>query len=112
MISVLASSAVDRGFEPRSDQIKPKNYKIDICCFFAKHATLIRRKTGWLGIRIMYPNGATCLSTHCCFSELTQVSVLQKKKRYKKKYRLPMNCRLRSSYPDGRVGNRWPPLFK
>ena len=31
MISVLASSAVDRGFEPPSGQTK--DYKIDICCF-------------------------------------------------------------------------------
>jgi len=36
MISVLASSVVDRGFEPRSDQTK--DYKISICCFPAKHA--------------------------------------------------------------------------
>jgi hypothetical protein len=27
-------------------------------------------KTGWLGIRIMCPSGATCLSVDCCFSEL------------------------------------------
>jgi hypothetical protein len=39
MVSVLASSAVDRGFEPQSGQTK--NYKIGICCFSAKHAALI-----------------------------------------------------------------------
>jgi len=38
MVSVLASSAVDNGFEPRSGQTK--NYKIGICCFSAKHTTL------------------------------------------------------------------------
>ena len=38
MGSVLASSAVDRGFELRSD--KTKDYKIDFCCFSAKHTTL------------------------------------------------------------------------
>jgi hypothetical protein len=38
MVSVLASSVVDRGFEHRSDQTK--EYKIDICCFPAKHAAL------------------------------------------------------------------------
>jgi hypothetical protein len=43
MVSVLASSAVDRGFEPRSGH--SKDYTIDICCFSAKHATL-RIKTG------------------------------------------------------------------
>ena len=36
--SVLASSAVDRGFEPRSGQ----TYTIGICCFSAKHAELQR----------------------------------------------------------------------
>jgi hypothetical protein len=36
MISVLASSAVDFGFKPRSGQTK--DYKIGICCFSAKHA--------------------------------------------------------------------------
>ena len=41
MISVLASSAVDRGFEPRSRQTK--DYKIGIYCFFAKHAGLRRK---------------------------------------------------------------------
>jgi hypothetical protein len=38
----------------------------------AKH-TALRRKNryiGWLGIRIMRPSGATCLSADCCFSEL------------------------------------------
>ena len=48
MVSVLASSAVDRGFEPWSGQTK--DYKIGICCFSA-----------WLGIRIMCPSGATFL---------------------------------------------------
>jgi hypothetical protein len=38
MINVLASSAVDRGFEPRSGQTK--DYKIGICCFSVKHAAL------------------------------------------------------------------------
>ena len=34
MVSVLAMSAVDRGFEPRSGQTK--DYKIGIYCFSAK----------------------------------------------------------------------------
>jgi hypothetical protein len=47
MASVLAcSSAVDRGFELRSGQTK--DYKIDICCFFAKHAALKRKSKDWL----------------------------------------------------------------
>jgi hypothetical protein len=36
MVSVLALSVVDRGFEPWSGQTK--DYKTDICCFTAKHA--------------------------------------------------------------------------
>ena len=36
MVIVLASSAVDREFEPRSG--KTKDYKICICCFYTKHA--------------------------------------------------------------------------
>jgi hypothetical protein len=38
MVSVLASSAVDRGFEPRSGQTKDN--EIGICCFSAKQAAL------------------------------------------------------------------------
>ena len=36
MVSMLASSAVGRGFKPRPSQIK--DYEIGICCFSAKHA--------------------------------------------------------------------------
>ena len=36
MVSVLASSAVDRGFEPRSGQTK--DYQICICCISHTHA--------------------------------------------------------------------------
>ena len=46
MVSVLASSAVDRGFEPRSGQ--SKDYKIGNCCFSAKHAALRRKNKDWL----------------------------------------------------------------
>jgi hypothetical protein len=38
MVSVLASSAVDIGFEPQSGQTK--DFKIGICCFCVKHAAL------------------------------------------------------------------------
>jgi hypothetical protein len=41
MVSVLASSAVDRGFELPSGQAKV--YKIGICCFSAKHAAFRRK---------------------------------------------------------------------
>ena len=46
MISVLASSAVDGGFEPRSGH--NKDLKIGICCFSAKHAALRRMSKDWL----------------------------------------------------------------
>jgi hypothetical protein len=35
MVIVLASSAVDREFEPRSGQTK--DYKIGMCCLSAEH---------------------------------------------------------------------------
>jgi hypothetical protein len=38
MVSMLASSAVDRGFEPRSG--KTKDWKFGICCFSTKHTAL------------------------------------------------------------------------
>ena len=45
MVSVFSSSAVDRGFEPRSPQTK--DYKIGICCFSAKHTSLRRKSKDW-----------------------------------------------------------------
>ena len=41
MVSMLLSSGVNCGFEPRSGQTK--DYKIGICCFSAKHAALRRK---------------------------------------------------------------------
>ena len=46
MVSVLASSTSDRGFEPRSGQTK--DYKIGICCFSAEHTALRRKRKDWL----------------------------------------------------------------
>jgi hypothetical protein len=46
VVSVLASSAVDDGFKPRSGQTK--DYKIGICCFSAKHTALRRKSKDWL----------------------------------------------------------------
>ena len=46
IVSVLASSAVDRGFEPGWGQTKA--YKIGIYCFSAKHAALRRKSKDWL----------------------------------------------------------------
>jgi hypothetical protein len=46
MVSVLVSSAVDRGLESRLSQTK--DYKIGICCFSTKHAALRRKNKDWL----------------------------------------------------------------
>jgi hypothetical protein len=46
MVSVLASSLVDRGFEPWSGETK--DYKIGICCFSTKYAALTRKNKDWL----------------------------------------------------------------
>ena len=46
MVSVIASSAVDRGFEPWLGQTK--DYGIGICCFSAKHASLRSKSKEWL----------------------------------------------------------------
>ena len=46
MVSVVTSSAGDRGFEPRSDQTK--DYKISMHCFSAKHAVLMCKNKDWL----------------------------------------------------------------
>ena len=70
MVSVLASSAVDRGFEPRSGQ--SKDY-IKLVFIASPLSTQHYGKTGKIGlleIRIMCPSGVTCLTADCCISEL------------------------------------------
>ena len=70
MVSVLAWSVVDRGFEPRWD--KPKTIKlIFVASAISTQREGERAKTDWLGIRIMCPSGETCLSADCCFSKIT-----------------------------------------
>ena len=46
MASVLASRAIYCGYELRSCQTK--EYKIGICCFFARNAALRRKSKDWL----------------------------------------------------------------
>jgi hypothetical protein len=83
MIIVLASSVVDRGFEPRSDQSsvvdggfeprsgQTKDYIIGICCFSAKHAELRRKSKDWLTRNQNNVSEWSDMSTRdCCFSEL------------------------------------------
>ena len=46
MVSILDSYEVDRRFESQSDQTK--DYKIGICCFYAKYVELRRNSKDWL----------------------------------------------------------------
>jgi hypothetical protein len=46
MVSMFASSEVDRVLEPRSGQTK--DYNIGICYFSAKHAASRRKSKDWL----------------------------------------------------------------
>ena len=46
MVSVLVSSAVDRGLEHRSGQTK--DIKIGMCCFSAENTALRRKSKDWL----------------------------------------------------------------
>ena len=68
MVSVLASSMIDHGFEPRLGQTKDS--KIGIVPSPLTRSIKNNEQTGWLRIRIMCQSVATCLSVDCCFSEL------------------------------------------
>jgi hypothetical protein len=48
VMSVFASSAVNCIFVTQSGQTK--DYKIDICCFSAKHTALRRKSKDWLAL--------------------------------------------------------------
>ena len=65
MVSVFTSSAVDRGFEPRSGQTK--DYNIGICCFSAKHAALRRKRKEWLARNQENVSEWSDMSTHGLF---------------------------------------------
>jgi hypothetical protein len=62
MVSVFASSAVDRGFEPRSGQTK--DYQIVMCCFSTKHAALMRKRKDWLARNQNNVSEWSDMSTH------------------------------------------------
>jgi hypothetical protein len=62
MVNVLVSSAVDRGFEPRSGQTK--DYKIGICCFSTKHTALRRKSKDWLARNQNNVSKWSDMSTH------------------------------------------------
>ena len=62
MVSVFASRAVERGFGPRSDQIK--DYTICICWFSAKHTTLRRKNKDWLTLNLDNVSDWSDMSIH------------------------------------------------
>ena len=70
MISMYATSVVDRAFNPRSGQTK--DYKIGICCFSTKHAALRRKSKDRLAQNQdnvskwgdMFPQTVVLLSKH------------------------------------------------
>ena len=70
MITVLASSAVDHGFKPRSGQTK--DYKIGICFFSVKNTALRRKSTDWLARNQdnVCQSYVTRLPADCFLSEL------------------------------------------
>jgi hypothetical protein len=65
-MSSTVSSAVDRGFEPRSGQTK--DYKIGICCFSAKHAAVRSKSIDWLARN--QNSVERCQPAYWCLSEL------------------------------------------
>ena len=62
MVSVLASSVVDRGFDPRSAQTN--DYTIGICCVSTKHAALRRKSKYWLARNHNNVSEWSDMSTH------------------------------------------------
>ena len=69
MITVHASSAVDRGFDPWSS--RTKDYEIGICCFSAKHAAL--RENNLLFIVLAHCNIGFLVSDTFSDSEPTSI---------------------------------------
>ena len=61
MASVLASSAVDRGFEPWSGQTK--DYAISICYFSDKQSALRSKSKYWLALNENNGPGRSDMST-------------------------------------------------
>jgi hypothetical protein len=69
MVSMLASTVVDRGFEPSSGHTK--DYEIGICCFSAKYAAIRRKSKDWLARnQNNVSEWSDMCNVDCCFSEL------------------------------------------
>ena len=74
MVSVFASSVVERGFEPRSGQTKDN--KIGICCFSTKHAALRRKSKDWLARNQNNVSKWSDMSTHGLSSDQLHCSTI------------------------------------
>jgi len=61
MVSMIASSVVDRGFEPRSGYKLQTINLIFAASLLSTHHSRVRAKTGWLGVRMICPSGMSCL---------------------------------------------------
>jgi hypothetical protein len=75
IVSVVDSSAVDRGFEPSSDQTK--DYEIGICCFSTKNAALRSKTSGWLARNEYNVSKWRDMSTHGLPFQLTSAIQIQ-----------------------------------
>ena len=71
MVSVLALSAVDRGFDPQS--VQTKDYKIGICCFSTKKAALRRKSKDGLARNQDKAKKKLCVITVTCQKNLGSV---------------------------------------
>jgi len=73
MASMLASCAVDRGFDPGSGQTKDNT--IDICCLPAKQYNIKennQRSNGWFRNQDNVSEWGKCLFANCCFTSLSE----------------------------------------
>ena len=67
--ALLASSVVERVFEPRSSETK--DFEVGICCFSAKDAALMRKSKVWLARSQDNVSEWGDISIRpCCFIEL------------------------------------------
>ena len=98
IVIVLAPSAVDRGFDPRSGQTK--DYKSGICCFSAKYAALRRKNTDWLARNQGNVSKWRDMSIHGLFFQLTSTIKIQlsTKRTSSSCHQLHINCFIRMLY--------------
>jgi len=62
----------------QAPSVQINDYKIGICCFSAKHKSIKEQEqTGWHGLGIMCPSGATCLPADCCFQLVGLMEIIK-----------------------------------